>query len=373
LPHTSEASAAETPPPSAATGAPPVIKNLQILRFIAAALVLFEHAQYEATTKAYLDAAHYRVLDFFFWPGGVDIFFIISGFIMYTIGRPQFGQPGAARNFILRRIIRIVPSYWLFTGLMVVAASVLKDSVNHNVMHLDEIVKSLLFIPYVNSYGTYYPVLSLGWTLNYEIFFYALFALALAFPRRTGLSLLILALGLLGGLGMTGWVKIPVIEYWFNSIVLEFVFGMALGWLYQSGTRLPTPAGLGLCVVGICLIMAAKHFGLDMTGLSWRAIWLGLPALMIAAGLVLIERPGREGPLVRMLVFGGNLSFALYLSHPFAINVMGLIFARSGLTSIPLFIIAAMIAAIIGAGLFYLWVEKPLTRSLNALLPRTKR
>lgn len=365
---------ADTAPAAAvAPATPPVIKNLQILRFIAAALVLFEHAQYEATTKTYLDAAHYRVLDFFFWPGGVDIFFIISGFIMYTIGRSQFGRPGAAQSFMLRRIIRIVPSYWLFSGLMVVAALALKDSVNHNAMHWDEVVKSLLFIPYINSYGTYYPVLSLGWTLNYEIFFYVLFAAALTFRPRQGLWLLTLALSLLGCLGMTGWVKVPVIEYWFNSIVLEFVFGMALGWLYQNGTRLAPAAGLCLAVTGICLIMGAKHLGLDMTALSWRAIWLGLPALMIATGLVLIEKPGQEGPLVRTLVFGGNLSFALYLSHPFSINIMGLLFARTGITSIPFFIVAAMIASVIGAGLFYLFIEKPLTGWLNKSLRSYKK
>lgn len=345
-----------------------VIKNLQILRFLAACLVLFEHAQYESTTRPFIDNSHYRVVDFFFWPGGVDIFFVISGFIMYTIGSQKFGTPGAPTDFMLRRIIRVVPSYWVFTTLMIMAAAVFSGSVDKGSMSPSDILLSYLFIPYVNAYGAYYPVLSLGWTLNYEMLFYVLFALALCFDLRKGMLFVVGCLAVLGIGGMTGWVKAPVLAFWFNSIVLEFVFGIGLAWLYRKGWRLSAPLGIGLFLTGVVLIMVGKHNHLDITALDYRALWLGLPALMICAGLVMIERPGPGNPVVRALVFGGNISFALYLSHPFAINIVGLVFKKTGWDQPTLFIAAAMVAALCGAAVFYLLVEKPVTAILNGCL-----
>lgn len=347
-----------------------VIKNLQILRFLAAGLVLFEHAQYESTTKAFIDNRHYQVIDFFFWPGGVDIFFVISGFIMFMIGRQRFGQPSASTDFMLRRIIRVVPSYWTFTTLMIIAATVFSASVDSGRMSTLDIVRSYLFIPYENAYGAYYPVLSLGWTLNYEMFFYALFAIALLFDPRRGMLFVVGCLTALGVVGMTGVVTAPVLAFWFNSIVLEFVLGIGLAWLYHRGWRLKPAAGLSLFIAGGFLMVLGKHLHLDLTALNYRALWLGIPALMMCAGLVLIEKPGPAGPVVNALVFGGNISFALYLSHPFAINITGLVFKKAGLDQPWLFIAVAMIAALCGAAAFYVVVEKPVTRLLTRFLPR---
>jgi exopolysaccharide production protein ExoZ len=345
-----------------------VIKNLQILRFLAASLVLFEHAQYESTTRPFIDNSHYKAIDFFFWPGGVDIFFVISGFIMYTIGSQKFGKPGASADFMLRRIIRVVPSYWIFTTLMILAAALLSGSVDKGSMSPSDIAFSYLFIPYVNAYGAYYPVLSLGWTLNYEMLFYVLFAIALCFDLRKGMVFVVACLTVLGVGGMTGLVKVPVLAFWFNSIVLEFVFGIGLAWIYQKGWRLSTPAGIGLFLAGVLAVILGKHNQLDITALDYRAAWLGLPALMMCAGLVMIERPGAGNPVIRALVFGGNISFALYLSHPFAINIVGLAFKKTGLDTPALFIATAMIAALCGAAAFYLLVEKPVTTILNGYL-----
>lgn len=349
-----------------------VIKNLQVLRFFAAACVLFEHVQHESRTKTFIDNSHYQAVDFFFWPGGVDIFFVISGFIMYTIGSQQFGKPAASADFMLRRVIRVVPTYWFFTTLMIIAASVFAGSVDKGSMSVSDIVQSYLFIPYENAYNAYYPVLSLGWTLNYEMFFYVLFAIALLFDFRKGMIFVISSLVVFGVVGMTGVIQAPVIKFWFNSIVLEFVFGIGLAWLYQHGWRLGVSTGLGLSIAGLLLIIVAKHYKLDTFALDTRALWLGIPALMICAGLVMIEKPGTAHPVIHALVFGGNISFALYLSHPFAINVTGLLFKKAGIDNPWVFMTAAMIAALCGAAAFYMIAEKPATKILNKLVVKKK-
>lgn len=349
-----------------------VIKNLQVLRFFAAACVLFEHVQHESRTKAFIDNSHYQVVDFFFWPGGVDVFFVISGFIMYTIGSQQFGKPAASIDFMLRRIIRVVPNYWFFTTLMIIAASLFAGSVDKGSMSISDIVQSYLFIPYKNAYDAYYPVLSLGWTLNYEMFFYVLFAIALMFDFRRGMIFVISSLAIFGLVGMTGVVQAPVLKFWFDSIVLEFVFGIGLAWLFQQGWRLNVPVGLCLSIAGLLLIIIAKYYKLDTFALYCRSLWLGIPALMICAGLVMIEKPGTANPVIRALVFGGNISFALYLSHPFAINITGLIFKKTDIDAPWIFMSVAMVVALCGASAFYLIFEKPVTKILNKLVVKKK-
>ena len=109
------------------------------------------------------------------------MFFVISGFIMVYVSR-NFSGPGGAADFAIRRVIRVVPLYWLFTGVFVALLlfwpsifSTLKLSARHT-------AESFLFIPTVNNVGDYYPVLGVGWTLNYEMYFYAIFAVLLLVP-----------------------------------------------------------------------------------------------------------------------------------------------------------------------------------------------
>jgi exopolysaccharide production protein ExoZ len=104
--------------------------------------------------------------------------------------------------------------------------------------------------------------------------------------------------------------------------------------------------------------------------LRYRAIWMGLPALMICGGLVLAETDRAPGLITKALIFGGNISFALYLSHPFSMNLAALLFKKAHLNQPWLFILFGSTAAIAAAALFYLLVEKPVTKFLNSRLNR---
>lgn len=281
--------------------------GLQALRGVAAVMVLIGHVLAEAE--------HYFALqlsgDAVPWTRGVDIFFVI------TLSASRYaGQPGAFR---WRRVLRVVPLYYLFTTLMVAALLVLPNGAKDTTLDPAQILSSYGFFPYADSDGRISPVLSLGWTLNYEIFFYALMALCLALPRP-----LVKVAGMLMALALLGLVvdfTTPPLAVWTIPLILEFLFGIALARLWQRGWSRPDVGlSIGALLLGFALLVA-----LDLTPLP-RFIAAGLPAAMIVAGGTLFC-PLRPLP-DRLLGPGqllGDASYALYLSHRFALRAATLV------------------------------------------------
>ena len=142
------------------------IHGIQIIRFFAAAMVLFGHITHELNERPQFSDSHNDLLSPFFMAGGVDIFFVISGFIIFLVGHEQFAKPGAPIRFIRQRLIRIVPLYWLLTAAMIASIALFSNQVAHSDINLPLTLASFAFFPVENSYGHFYPVLMVGWTLR---------------------------------------------------------------------------------------------------------------------------------------------------------------------------------------------------------------
>lgn len=206
------------------------LHSLQGLRAIAAWMVVTDHALLELT-----DNRPQNPLSHLAWSlgnNGVYVFFVISGFIMVHICWESFGRAAAPASFLRRRIIRIVPLYWIATVLALCYHRVSATYGAH--AGWVELLRSLAFIPYGASDGSWRPVLAQGWTLNYEMMFYAFFAFGLLFPRRVALAVVGAGLGVLVLDGPS--MPDPTIAYLASPIVLWFVLGMGLGtiWHWQS-------------------------------------------------------------------------------------------------------------------------------------------
>lgn len=145
------------------------IEIIQIMRLFGAFLIVIFHANLIGNHGYF----------------GVDVFSVISGYIiMYSTEKPS-----ARENFLLKRLIRIVPLYWLMTALNYAIISVLPQLSIMSEAKPEYLIKSMLFIPFVNGKGYNTPILGLGWTLNYEVMFYAVFFLAIHISHRwRGLS-----------------------------------------------------------------------------------------------------------------------------------------------------------------------------------------
>ncbi len=341
-----------------------MLPNLQMLRFLAAAMVLISHLQHEAAKMSF-GGTPYAPWNGIFWAGGVDIFFIISGFIMYSISSQDFGREGAPRNFFLRRLVRIVPPYWIFTLGMIAAAFLFASHISHPNLDWGNVISSFFFFPHDNAYGKPYPVLMLGWTLNYEFFFYVIFGLALFFNRTCGLLFIFGVIGVLALCGALQLFEHGALGFWTNTITIEFLLGILLAIARERGLRVSMPVGLLCIVIGFIGMYMTMQMGIVGTKWVIRFLWMGLPALFICAGAVLLEQKSEVSGPSRWLVFLGDTSYALYLSHPFSLNLVALLWKRFGL-GMPYLYLAISAVVSLGCGtLVHLWIEKPLTRALN--------
>mgnify|MGYP001807812520 CR=1 FL=1 len=343
------------------------ISELQFLRLVAAVMVLVSHLQHQVKDRKFLLSADYVPFEPVFWAGGVDIFFVISGFIMYHLSRDEFGRPGASALFVQRRLVRIVPPYWLCTIAMLVALVVFRDHIKHSDPSLLQIVGSFTFIPFADPYGTYYPILILGWTLNFEMLFYVVFAIGLLMPRRAGVAFIILVISVIGLAPYFVRIKQAPFGFWCNPIVFEFLFGMALAHIRSQGVRVHALTGWGIALFGFALMVIAKMSGLVHFIGPWRPIWMGVPALVVCAGLALIREPeaGHTGRVWRWLILGGNASFALYLTHPFAINAVSIVFSKSGIRSPEMFVAVALAVSMVVALVTHILIEQPIHDALR--------
>ena len=317
--------------------------GIQYLRAFAALAVVFFHA-------AERSGGHFRI-----GAAGVDVFFVISGFIMWTMSERR---PVTPLRFVLDRLQRIVPSYWIVTAIMIGGAIVglfpnLKLTASH-------ILGSLLFIPLrsPNDSNEIWPVLVQGWTLNFEMFFYVIFAACLFLPQRLRLGSLI---GVFVAFVIAGAIihpQSPLLVTYTRPSVLECVAGGGLGQLWRKG-NIP---GFGL---GLALMVAAigGFAAIEILGLEFNEITCGPLAIALVLGMVSVERSGRL-PQIVPLTYLGNGSYSIYLWHTLAISVV-VKFGTS--TQIPSDVVA-FLGAIAGTvlGIFaYELVEKPLRNLLR--------
>jgi peptidoglycan/LPS O-acetylase OafA/YrhL len=348
---------------------------VQILRGVAALSIAALHAQHDAVAlAAATGTAWVPPLDLP-WAAGVDAFFVISGFIMVHASLDLFHREGARGAFLARRVARIVPLYWAVTTLYLALAVLAPGLLNSELLAPWPVLASYLFIPAERPDGVVQPLYSLGWTLNYEMFFYALFALAIVLPYHRAIATLagtILALVAVGSV-----CRLPEpFAFWTSPILLEFVFGLALGHLRAQGVTIGRVMQVALALAGLALL------ALDLTNPAGavvvpRVLAWGVPAACLVAAASL----GRDGlsPRSAATRFGvalGDASYALYLLHPFAIRGVRSLAAASGLGSalgpggfILIALAGAILASLVVHRTFELAATAWLRQRLNPLRP----
>lgn len=331
-----------------------VLTNIQILRFVAAALILVKHSIYlfVPVNSWLLDLP---------LTAGVDLFFVISGFIMGWLTRGCFGAAHAPGRFLLRRAIRIVPPYWFFTSLMVATLLIAPGYIRHTTLDWPQVAASYAFIPWPRpTDGAVNPLLSIGWTLNYEAFFYVCLAIALLSRRGAAwLALIFIALA------AAHWLVPPkhfMLYYYTDPIILEFLAGLGLERLHRAGVRLPLWSSLILA--GFAL--AAFSLTLTLPPLSTlRFTALGLPAIIFAAAFILAPEPDHVGRLRAALCVGGDASYTLYLCHPFTTSAVAVLWRMFGFGLPAAGIIVAVGVSLAAALILYSFIERPITRALH--------
>ena len=336
-----------------AAGDKRVLYGIQVLRGAGALLVVLYHAAQRVTGDSPTAFPHGQF--------GVDLFFIISGIVIYLTGRTL-----TAGAFLGRRLIRVVPLYWL---LLVVTFAGDRVRGQHDGYQLTNYLFSFLFIPSHDQPTTVFPPVVVGWTLNYEMFFYVICTLAiLLFGGARLLRVTTVAIVAAVLIGIVTAAALPWRSYpaavLLLPITLEFVAGMWLGHMSRKGRAAPVwLAGL-LLIAGVAWVVGAPT---PRAYTEWRVLAWGVPAVVIVWAVMSTEDVVAYRRWKPALLLG-DASYALYLVHQV---VMGVLWAILGKLHLQQPTWAAygllVVAALVGGIVTHLAIERPLLTLLGRI------
>lgn len=310
-----------------------MISNIQTLRAIAALIVVAYHtigtsAKYNLPTNFFYKVDTWGA-------AGVDIFFIISGFIMIYIQHRKRRNP---IEFIKDRIERIVPLYWFLTLSLALLLIVFPQGFNERQFDFDFLLSSLFFTNFLSNVE---PLIYVGWTLEYEMLFYLVFGLSL-FIKDEKLSMLACAvcLGALVFLGL-------------NSIIVEFIYGMIIGFIFNNyKIKVSNIASIIMIILGFGLLT------IDWDGDLSRSITWGLPSILIFLGF-LYSKPFKNAILETL----GSASYSIYLVQVFSIPIFYKLLSKLSFLQFPysaeIYVVLCIIFSAISGIFLYLIIEKP--------------
>jgi peptidoglycan/LPS O-acetylase OafA/YrhL len=352
------------------------IRSIQILRGVAAIGVVLYH-MYIWEGK-YLGAR--AILPSFFSAGlsGVDLFFVISGFIMVFIEPLPIRSYSSYLRFIINRITRIYLPLWIVMLALLPLWRMHPELFNNFYKNHVEIVRSFLLLP-----QDYTPLLVVAWTLIHEVYFYLIVSFALMFNPRGrwifGCIWFSMVLLVFVCFGKTGFHNIRVLQLIFSPFSLTFLLGYFIGLLFKQLKDLPAWAGFGLFGMGI-LTAILSHFipwpstvGLiypDNNSL-FRFVACGLPAALLVIGAIALEL--RLPKPVLQLAWFGNISYAIYLIHlPFLVAFYK-VFSKLNLSD-PILIglgsCVCLLTCLLFSAVFHFLIEIKITRESRHLLEK---
>jgi peptidoglycan/LPS O-acetylase OafA/YrhL len=341
------------------------VYSIQYLRFLAAGSVTASHVVMEAHAFKLISVETYRWIDLFPWSFGVDLFFIISGFIMSDLLSRAGRSPRDTAEFMINRIIRVMPAYWFFTALMVASMLAFSGQIEKATISVSHLVASLFLVPWRNpDSGGIVPILGQGWTLSYEMLFYVVAAAAILAPKRRRHIIISAALAALLLAAYLAPAESVAREFLSYSVMLEFLLGV---WLYRwhSGD-LSLRRRMLLGLLGFALLLPA-HALADLP----RVVTHGLPSALI---FIAVLRPnGEQCGAGRLAERIGDASYALYLSHPFVVNGLWLVSRPWFQGSAIAFTASALLASLLFALAFHQLVEARVSSALRKYAKRQRK
>lgn len=336
---------------------PQEIYGVQILRGIAAAAVGLHHTL--GVSDAVPGAFSPKWVSTF-GAIGVDIFFVISGFIMYYVTFRADRPIISPIDFLTRRIVRIYPLYWVCC--LGIAAIMACGFLGLLALTPQNIFNSIFLLPDQKK------LLGVSWTLSYEVYFYLIFAGMLWFrsPQNTlvGVTAAIGAVMIVASLFPASDMTILLT----SGICFEFCFGLWLAWTFTNARRwalTPAMAIPAAILVAVPLLLGYRDMNLSKDG--WRMLLWGVPALVIVASCLTVRKPG--GAIGRLLLLLGDASYSIYLTHWFVVFAYQYLLRKPAigeLYQLPLVVLVSVIFLCVGVAT-HLLVEKPLTRLVGQI------
>ncbi len=291
---------------------------------------------------------------------GVEVFFVISGFIITTIAGDGRFNP---REFLVRRGFRILPAYWAATFLITILAIAIPAQFRTTIPTTEGLIKSLLFIPSLEPKA---PLLLLGWSLNFEVFFYLLFA-SLFFLRSEARTLVLLGIfTLLVGIGQFATGLSHVEAIYTSPSLIGFSLGTILAQAYRHGLFARFYAQLRWATIVAPCVLLVAFYVVDWNGAEEIALWKHVLMSSTALSIVLLglnHEAAGEVTHVKSLKYIGDISYSVYLFHLFAVGAIWAVSKRLFDIHQPLaylsFATLAVLAGLVAGLVCHHFIEKP--------------
>jgi len=318
--------------------------SVQYLRAIAALMVVLTHLSFK------LEVYSSNFLDYFTIGNyGVDLFFIISGFIMcHSVADKNITFTG----FMKARVQRIFPLYWILT-LLALVIFIIKPSLVNSSGGETSLFSSFTLIPTGNKL-----LINNGWTLSFEFLFYFVFAICLSFSKHYRLfsSVILFIMALIGSFfSFTN----PQLTFITSPLLLEFIMGI-IAYKVIVGGKLKQSVSYFFLLVAIVLLILLNHYG-PVENPFGRTLYAGIPMFFLFIGFVSLE--GKLKSKNELFYMIGMSSYSLYLIHPFVLSGVNVVFRKVGLVEFSFFYALTMLIASVVVGLLcFYFVEKPISR-----------
>lgn len=353
------------------------VESIQWLRGVAAMLVVCNHAallalKFLPIPETSPPGTIWNLARFGAF--GVDIFFVISGFVMAMSARRLDGGADAAR-FLTQRYNRIAPLFYLLSA--VLFADLIRASVAYSPL---EVFNTLAFIPWLDGTEYHWPIHFLGWTLAFEFVFYLVVAALIWIGRGRDATLLAIVLMVLALIGH--WIDLPWMPWRMltSPMMVEFATGALLyvafgkGWFDRSRTVWRGLAIASLFVLawpivsGTTLLQDIGTRQFEYDGAALRLFWWGLPALAIVAGFLTLTATG-DGALRRAALAIGDATYSIYLTHLFVVRLGEEVIERSSVSPVLVAIGVVLVSPLVGIACYRL-VEAPMMRRGQRIISR---
>lgn len=319
-----------------------MITSIQLLRGVAALAVVIYHLK--AVQQRYFSE------DIFPWYTsygflGVQLFFMISGFIMMHI-LDTHKTAVTPLNFLKARLIRIVPTYWLITLTIFTVAQIYPNLINSSYSVTPSLIKSLLFIPQTTN-----PWLNVGWSLEFEVFFYIIISILLFTSGGNILQFLLVAFFLALSFPIV-WGSSPVIESFTDPIILWFIIGVSVHFFWKKNSGINIRDAVFILPISTLILIYANR------GTDLNLLILHLTLVCVFFGSLLTENIIPKNTR-KYLDYIGKISYSLYLTHVLSLNIALIVLTKFMDLRDPIITnIVSIIFIILSAIIFYELVEK---------------
>lgn len=337
--------------------------SLEYLRILASLMIIVFHAHSISRNHAAQQGIAYFDMPIF-WNCCIELFFVMSGFLMVHMSRNLFGSPGGVRNFFLRRVTRTPPLYWIYTiGVAALFIAVPRLSAGGPI-DLKTVLGSLLFIPMERE-----PVITIGWTLSYEVFFYTIVAFSIFLPYQAGWKAAVAVIVAFWTAGRVLDLTSAPWSTWTSAINLNFVIGILVAVAYYAGITLSRAGRWIAAIVGIALVLSLRRL---LNGDLLRVVTMGVGIGGVVAAATLNDRQWSLGRFHAIAHELSNQTYTMYLAHILILKFLEIIYFRAftGFAADIVFIVFGTALVVVVSRPLYLGGEKPITKYFRGLLKR---